>query len=305
MVCSVIPEGVDLAPAVRRVPVGTGDFPLGDIVLSRGRSVTGRVLDESTGAPLEGVSLSLSRTGKESPGDRAVMSRADGSFQLQHANEEAEVLHAEHEDYAPATVPLPAQGPVELRLARLGRIFGELQGRPVGHLRAMARLEGSGVTTPRGEVDEAGHFVIRGLVPGSYVVRLLEVPEEMGAVLPVRVTVPEHGDAHATLVERPGGATLHVQITGGGAGELFFVLLVPGARPLPASVDELNVLRFSGLESAQNGPLHELQHVPPGVYTLFVLRMEGVARISSVPITVGEQDQTVEIELNGAQPLKP
>jgi len=298
MVLHIVADDPELLPAERRVPPGPGDYPLGDVVLGRGRRLTGRVLDAATGAPVGGASIALAappRAVGVGPYDpHPARSCSDGSFEVLLGDPPGD-LQVTHLDYAPAVVRAPGNGALEVRLEPLGRIVGEVEG-PIIRMVPVVAV-GSDLTAPRyGEVEGDGHFVIRGVKPGPYVVRLSAAVEGSGTVLPVEATVPERGEVHVTLVRRDGEATLHVRVRGAGPDGSVRVLLVPGARGMPSTFEELMRVAFSSLQPPGEGESLEFQRVPPGAYTLFAVLVDrGKAQISSAPVTVGAQEQTVEI----------
>jgi hypothetical protein len=68
----------------------------------------------------------------------------------------------------------------------------------------------------RVHVDVDGHFVIRGLQPGAYLVHLVEPPERTRVVFPVEATIAERGTANVVLAASAGGTTLRVRVRSAG-----------------------------------------------------------------------------------------
>ncbi|HYV46081.1 MAG TPA: carboxypeptidase-like regulatory domain-containing protein [Myxococcaceae bacterium] len=303
-----INAGSDLAPIWRRVPAGTTDVSLGDLVLGNGRTVTGRVVDAQTGEGIAGATVyaadehdPMGRYGMT--GENMTLTERGGSFALPHVDDGAPTLFAWHDEYGRTSIPLGGATNPEVRLWHETRIVVEVQKQSKERVSVTAYAE-SGLSLP-GIQDSRGRYVVSGLGAGRYTVRV--AGEGQAVFLPVSVVVPEHGEAHVVLVERTAGATLRVSVQKDDTGRSLAMVLVAGAVKSPSTMTELNRLLQAGLRPARVGDLREFKLVPAGAFTVVAAAFdEDISKIQvvTVPVTVtGERDQAVDLVIPDTAPV--
>ena len=133
----VQPEGSGHLPETRTIEAlgedaERGEHDLGDLVLRKGRTVTGRVARADDGAPVAGARLEASwRVGPRGPfGSSRDVSREDGSFRIDAILPGRDVtLTARKEGLSPRTVKVgPETDSVDVLLGRGGRVSGRVCG---------------------------------------------------------------------------------------------------------------------------------------------------------------------------------
>lgn len=199
-------EAQSHAPLLKPITAAEGrDLELGELRLTRGRTISGVVVDAQGGAPLAGA---LVHVGPEDAavrlrrglGEEGVRTDATGRFELHHVPEDrAFALFAAHPDYLGARAPLTQDARIALQ--RGGVIEGTVVQVPRGSFRRVF------VTGPRNAdaaPDGEGRFRIGGLPPGSYTLRVTgplghafdPAPVELGAgqtqAVELRPRVPLH-----------------------------------------------------------------------------------------------------------------
>jgi hypothetical protein len=191
---------------------------LGRIELHAGRVVRGRVTD-AAGAAVEGAAVAIGATFTGGHGafvldagpfdnplhvSRLGTSDAKGGFALVVPDDDTRIpLRIAAMDAVRGrspVLPLPANGDVELQLVATGSIEGDLLNVTVTDSMGVVARDASGATTI-GSIDGAGHFVIDGLLPGTYQVS----GEDLLGGTPTR----------AAEVTVTGGQTLHVNLSTG------------------------------------------------------------------------------------------
>ncbi len=145
------------------------------LVLSPERTLDVRVMDGTTGEPLEWVNVSAHRGDEWIRDDFFPLvsrrSDEDGMATLPGLRDGTYSIRAEHPDFSPAATPaeLPMDGPVELELRPGGTIVGRVHqgGRPPDVPRFLM-LDQSGDEIPRFVVtDLEGKFRVTRLRPGT------------------------------------------------------------------------------------------------------------------------------------------
>jgi protocatechuate 3,4-dioxygenase beta subunit len=175
------------------VPVLSGSVVRGlEIALEPAPRIRGRVIDGSTGLPVEGAWVSLSPSAQSRRADGRT--RSDGRFDLQWTSRFSSFrLHAVHPDYArsyagPFDVKdAVARDGIEIALSRGGDIDG-FAPRTDAALPAGTRVlatwrDGGFETVQEAEVDPSGYFRIDRLAPGTHGVEL--VPQGVSASVEV------------------------------------------------------------------------------------------------------------------------
>lgn len=150
-----------------------GERDLGDLVLRRGRTLTGRVATADGGKPIEGAALEATWT-KESRlaiGQERGLSGADGSFRIEGILPGRDVtLTAKKEGFAPRSVQVsPEADSVDVLLGKGGRVRGRVCG-TTWELPSIAVWYGPGVRiSNRNQVriDGSGRFVLENAETGT------------------------------------------------------------------------------------------------------------------------------------------
>lgn len=163
------------------------DHDLGDLLLSRGRTATGRVFDAGTGDPIGGATV---REAGVADSSNQVESAADGQYELSGLADRSVTLSVTAAGYATSSrefglvadhldFPLQHGGTIEGRVCAAGEELAET----IVTVSPMER-DGEGRTT---RPDDRGTFVVEALEPGPYKVyrgyRVEAVPRNY-AILP-------------------------------------------------------------------------------------------------------------------------
>ncbi|RKH14343.1 hypothetical protein D7X74_20195 [Corallococcus sp. CA047B] len=275
-----------------RVPAGR-DVDLGEVRIEAGHTVRGRVVDDATGEPLEGVAISLSlppeelkAAAEEESGEKYEIYEVDGSFldattardgtfTLPSVESRPYRLTARHNgagEYATLERALgPTEDTLELRLqgdTRLEVTVKDAQGRPYPSM-VSVRSERDQEATDYIPDDEA-RTVFRELEPGDYLVGLRSSDGPYAAPYQ-KVRVEAHRVTRVQLLAAAKGAT--VTVRWGERGPQGLVLFFPGTVPLPGSDAATGQLRGKGLRTSSGN--ETWSNVPPGPYTLMVLHHRG------------------------------
>ncbi|MBE4752341.1 carboxypeptidase regulatory-like domain-containing protein [Corallococcus sp. ZKHCc1 1396] len=277
-----------------RVPAGR-DVDLGEVRIEAGHTVRGRVVDDATGEPLEGVDISLSlplaelkAAAEEESGEKYdiydvhggfldTTTARDGTFTLPSVESRPYRLTAMHAkaDYATLERALgPTEDTLELRLqgdTRLEVSVKDAQGKPYpAMVSAWAERDLEVISLLP---DDEAKTVFRELEPGAYLVGLRAGSGPYVAPYK-KVQVQPHRITRVELLATSPGTT--VTLRWGERGAQGIALLFPGTVPLPASDDAAGQLRQKGLRTSSGNETWE--HVPPGPYTLLVLHHRGQGR---------------------------
>jgi len=207
---------------------------LGDVVLKAAATLRGQVVDARTLAPLSGaeVSVHLQPYPGQPRGTRVSTSTLpDGRFTLEGSSSSGATLHVSHPAYLSATKKL-AEGQREVRVelnqgATLeGRVEAAGKRLPSGEIRL--RLDSGTEVSTVGVWD--GHYTMRNVAPGRYVLQALGPSQDGSAPLfPLRPVSLSEGE-HVTVdfTGQPASASVEVLVAERGIE----VHLVPGDVPL-------------------------------------------------------------------------
>ncbi len=178
----------------RELEAGSGPV---DFTLARAASVHGTVVD-TDGQPLAHIGISLLNPGRPNPrhGSTAAYARSDedGRFVLDATSPGPYVIDIQDESVLPEQLEVraPSEG-IRVVLRRGGSVSGTFtddQGIPVtqGWVE-LWELGGKGGAVRTAHVDEVGHFLLRGLAPGRYMLEatLLAASVDRSTALPVEV----------------------------------------------------------------------------------------------------------------------
>lgn len=218
-----------------------GERDLGDLVLRKGRTLTGRVARADDGAPVAGASLAASwAVGPRGPfGSSRDVSREDGSFRIDAILPGHDVtLTARKEGLSPRTVKVdPDADSVDVLLGRGGRVRGRVCG-TAWEMAAAAiwyGLDGGISNRNQAAVDPSGHFVLEhaetGLMTFTRSWRFRN-PAQPGAMF-------EWGGQVGAFVEVKEGDTAQVSI--GCDGILLSGVLTRGGRPAASEIVTLSL----------------------------------------------------------------
>jgi hypothetical protein len=241
------------------------DTNLGDVVLSKGVRISGRVLDAATKDPIPGASVSVGGIEHVTPND--------GTFALDEAPEAEVEVTTTHPRYVTDRRGFRAPGELSIELTRAARLKGPLvtvDGTQPGHVVVWANSNGATVVVP----VEQGNFVTPHLADGRWLLRVMPLDDSaaVSGFDAVEVEVKGPGDRSVSLVERAAGLNLDVQVNDGeGAPTASDVLLVPRKETAPADEQQFaHLLQRPGLigDSTQAPGRYRFSHVPPGAYTL-------------------------------------
>jgi protocatechuate 3,4-dioxygenase beta subunit len=194
---------------------GNRDNDLGTIVVGRGRTIRGRVVD-STGRPVAGATVDagaqLEGTGRrvaafweETDGTKRVVSGSDGRFVIRGVGPTTQVVVADHETEGRApTVALPAgtdDVTVELRLVRPGSLRGRItvNGKPAEGGVGL-RADSASDMTLFESAGPDGAFYFDRVTPGEHIAfawfkRGTEVSGGSGQMVPVTIRSGETATA--------------------------------------------------------------------------------------------------------------
>jgi hypothetical protein len=151
-----------------------GERDLGDVVLRRGRTLTGRVATAEGGKPIEGAALEATwrRDERGSVGLERSVSSSEGSFRIEGVLPGRDVaLTAEKAGFAPRTVRVsPESGSVDILLGRGGRVRGRACGTG-WELPSIAVWYGGGdghvANRNQARLDASGRFVLENAETGT------------------------------------------------------------------------------------------------------------------------------------------
>ncbi|MFN7990336.1 MAG: carboxypeptidase-like regulatory domain-containing protein [Thermoanaerobaculia bacterium] len=160
-----------LEPLGEEEPRGEAD--LGDLVVRKGRVLTGRVLRADGGAPVPGARLEASWK-TDAPGELggvSATSEADGSFRLTGILPGRDVtLTARRDGFSPRTMRVETEADsVDVLLGRGGRVTGRACG-TAWEIASMAIWYGQGggfSNQNQAEVDASGGFVLENAEAGT------------------------------------------------------------------------------------------------------------------------------------------
>jgi protocatechuate 3,4-dioxygenase beta subunit len=280
------------ALTVREVDAPAGrDVDLGTVRMDEGRTVKGRVVDDATGAPLEGVHISLSLAGAREE-DLNVLDTStarDGTFTLPSVEARPYQLTAMELDHETLRRDLsPTDSSLELRMVTETLLEVTVkydQGGPRATTPLLATPR-PGQSGRRLGTARDGVAQFRDMAPGEYVVGPL-VPHDF-TVSPREVRVEPHRVTRLELTATTLGT--RVTLRWSEHGRQGMPLLIPNPAPAVgerSSPEETEWMLHHAL--TPDRPFGEAwNHVPPGSYTLLITREHEGRRLSSrQDVTVG------------------
>jgi hypothetical protein len=283
-------EAEGYASTRRKVTSATGgDVDLGDVVMAKGRAVTGRVLDARTGAPIAGALVTVGALGQLGRLDTAVSlnggaieTRPDGTFTLPGVEPTSVGLFVRHEAYCSLERRLGAEESTVTVLLEKGAairgILADASGKPAASARVTLRSE----KAYRFVFVEGGRYRFDAVPPGKATVSTSTGASRV-------IDVPEAGEIEVDFAPASGGVHLVLSVPEG-----ISPVLIPGDAPLPSSIEE--VLAGIGSKREADGG-QGFQHLLPGPYTLVLARYGSTwVDVSKQPLQVGiEPEQRLTV----------
>lgn len=260
---SVTFEVAGFAALLKRVNLKEGDNPLGDVVMQRGRPVSGVVRDARSGEAIQGALIDIGQDQADfhfrlDQDKGAVRSDAQGRYRLPAVDASVTHLLVSAPHHVSSFKALVGDS-VDFELQR-GSVLTvrvvDAKGAPaqVGFLRAL----GPDDRTWRGfRGSPPGTFEAGHLAPGVW-----RVAVDTGGFRAAEVTLGE-SPTELVLAEVTSGATISVNVVGGAEK----VMLIPGTLPRAGQVFSFRT--WGGTISVINGVAHG---VTPGSWTVMAIR---------------------------------
>nr|WP_128795275.1 carboxypeptidase-like regulatory domain-containing protein [Corallococcus coralloides] len=222
------PHHLDVEQHARKLHLGMA--PL-DFTLKRAQSVEGRVVDTS-GAPLEGILLSLSGNrlgaGDDIDAGGARRSDANGHFVLDVTRAGTGELSVEEPSFQRQTlaVRIPSRDVVVVldRGASVSGTVTDAQGLPLRGATVTARADpkafeddsASGDDTRAGVTDEQGRFHLQGIAPGTYLLEAVVREDLMDASVSQSITFQAREHREVSLRMEAGRERSGIAVDGTG-----------------------------------------------------------------------------------------
>jgi hypothetical protein len=267
------------AQLIRPVKLQKGDNPLGDVVMQRGRPVTGVVRDARTKQPIEGalvdVGVEQAETFMLSERNGAVPTDSQGRYRLPAVDSSSGFIFATARQYVAASQPLAGNtADFELRPASTLTVkLVDALGAPFTQ-RAWVAATGKGLV-PLRPASTPGSYESKEMSPGTWTISVQADPTR--TFRSTQVTV---GEASSELVirEATDGVTVELKPTEASDG----MVLVPGTV---SSVTGLKGVMSRG-DSVRviDGAA---RNVLPGAWTVLLFRRSGMSfEAATYPIEV-------------------
>jgi protocatechuate 3,4-dioxygenase beta subunit len=282
----------------RNVTLSGPRTDVGEIAMSRGRPVSGRVIAAGTGSPVAGALVDVAESRlfegelaepRLSERNGAVRTDSQGRYQLPAVRAEVDLIVATAQGYVAAKKPLTAdQTQVELVLTQgttLKVTVLDKDGKPLEAMVSARNHEGRMVMSHDTNLHPK---TVRTLSPGKWLVSALARGTRVGSA---QLELKDQPEAEVTLREVVGGVSLTVQSSAFDVGAVN-LMLAPGKFAFPTEPAAWKALW--GLDTAR--PTRgKFTQIVPGDYTLLVTREAGRALEGFVmPVRVSaEPNQTV------------
>jgi uncharacterized GH25 family protein len=263
-----------------------------DVLLERGRSVSGRVVDE-TSAPVEGADVFVMQRSKGRVGPATARTGADGSFTVSGLQESELSLTIRKEGFVTYRQTLSAEpglAPLDVRLSRGLTLEGVVTrgGKPVAEAQVGATTSALDAMHQPATTDANGRFTLRGLIAARYTVTAYkdEAHAEVRDVDPSK-----QKELSISLDDRPRGI-LFGTVTGlpsnGGKIVRRSVFVSSDENGAESTIDDNGSYR---IENAPTGTVYVTAHVESTVGGTSTARRK-------VVLTAG-QPQRVDLDLGG------
>ncbi|MFY2558820.1 carboxypeptidase regulatory-like domain-containing protein [Corallococcus terminator] len=269
----------DLAPVFHQVEVhhDAEVVDLGELRMSAGREVAGRVLDAETSAPVEDALLLVTTEPLDNgplesyPYSAQTNTEKDGSFSIAQVDERPSTLNVGARGYPSKQLPLAPGPQKDLTVllekgARVELSVLDARGQPTSASVSLDR-EGWALSSESVEVPPEGSLVVRDLAPGTW--RVFASTKSLECFAPRRVQVPASGEVAITLKARSECATLELRVS---SPLPFTSALVPGEASLSNRDNAFLLLRQHALphEDSKAGTM-TFRNLPPGKLTLVLV----------------------------------
>lgn len=303
---------------------------LGTIVVEKGRSISGRVLDQS-GVTIAGAKVAAGRllTGggadlyipDESVGAKDTTSDANGHFRIDGFGPGPVTVVAGKDGVGrSASVQVPSgndSSTLDLVVSATTGLEGKVtrSGQPLGDTVVIANPIGATSSSFFVVTGADGTFALDALAPGPYIIYPMiggggAKPKDMYIV---KIDVPIGTRTHVDLDATPGSSTVSVTATSGGKPVAMGQLFLIGATVAAHSLDELRAIDQLGVFGATAVPVHirgvmggavDVEGVRPGDYTLCLAAFAGPPSddLSQVPflcqpvkVGAGKQATTIAV----------
>lgn len=213
-----------------KLPAFTGKKDVGDITLSRGRSLEGTVVNLVTGVPVVGALVDVSTQQVKddsfylSERMGAVATDGKGRFHLPRVDPKAVAVFATHDDFISLVQPLDSQQQnVTLSLDPGAAVEITVLDR------AGKAVEGMVMTVPRLDYvspdDTTGKYLAKGLRPGVARFQFYSESNRGAHFRPLEVTVKGRETQKVVWKEATDGATVTLELTGGDVAQFSGYLL--------------------------------------------------------------------------------
>ncbi|RKG88488.1 hypothetical protein D7V88_14200 [Corallococcus terminator] len=259
------------------------------IRLGPGAWLEGRVVERSSGTPVEGASVDLRRSGGDEDVGRA-LSDAEGHFRLRGLAPGSYDASVSAPGFSSIvryglTVGAGEHFPVELMLPRTGAVEGQVRdtrGSPVAQARVSRLAPGSDADRVMGEArtDATGHYRLEGLPPGWMSLSARREGATVGVVRSVEVG--EDGAARADFTLEGTGTVEGV------------VRATRGALP-QGTLSVTSLGQDSGSPGAVSAEATFRMVLPPGLHML-LLTERGRFDMSAQKSVHVEEGRTVQVE---------
>ena len=264
---------------------------LGDVVLSRGRRLTGRVFDADTGLPIPGAAAAARQAARVAdpdapllPSEGAATTGADGEFVLTDVPDDADELAVANHPWEDRRLALaPGQSRIEVGLRRGGRV--EVRVVDAHGRNATGFVHGFGPDQRHAmrSMSATSPARFEGLVSGAWTFR----PKALAAGFwrPLTLDVAANTERQVVLREAQDAVVVRCEVVGTPIGEATVILLGP-SEPPPADARALAALKSMGAPCWASGT----SRAPPGNYLAIATRTSsGVEELLSEPVSVGSE----------------
>jgi len=275
------------------VSVAAGKETRGDVELSRGRELQGRVVD-TAGRPIASAEVMFGAGAGRMNFDSRILSDADGSFRLEGLGDDPITVTARKSGYADGSVDVtPASGSVTVTLDRGGTISGrviglpaaELQGTEITAMPTSGRRSGRPIET---FADASGAFTLAGVPDGDVLISAQQVrpPRRRVGAPAVKVT---GGVAPFVELDFGAGFTIRGRVTRRGQPVTRGSVIFAPANPRERGLHALGEIDAAGA--------YELRVAEPGEYEVMVSLRDaaiGTTRMGKLDVR-GETQHDIDV----------
>jgi len=250
---------------------------VGDVVLERGRTLKGLIVDSKTSAGVAHAKVEVEKD------PRSVTTDAEGHFECDGLDDAVE-LRVSARGYLPQSVSVKASSEPRIALVRGGSVRVRAQGGTGAPVSLLVTADGPtpGLTATAQPPNDGA--VLVGLSPGLWRISgNLQVCRGLSDCnfpdlepTMVRITGDELGEVAVTLRERTTGRALDLWVRGRQRTDTMKLLLIAGTFATPSTQAALEVMLQSPTWTSERSAF---THVPAGDYTLLFQRGREVASV--------------------------